>query len=90
MVNEFVENVGEKLSSKKLTLDGGVFSFDEKLFVVDLCLRLLPTLIFKKFSDHTSESDKDGMFLRDSHDKTETFEKKDHFKGFLIFFENAY
>ncbi len=89
LVDELVENVGKKLPSKKLTFNGSVFSFDKKVFVLYLWLRLLSAFIFKELSNHASESDKNCMILRDSHDKAETLEKEYHFEGFFIFLEDA-
>ena len=89
MEDKFVENISKKLSSEKLTFDRSVFSFDEKLFILDLCLRLLSTFVLKEFPDHSSESNKNRMVLRDSHDKAKTFEKEDHFEGFFVFLEDA-
>lgn len=89
LVDEFVKNVCEKLSSKQLTFNGCILSLNEKLFILDLCLRLLSAFVFKEFSDHASESDENRMILRNSHDKTKTLEKEDHLKGFFVLLEDA-
>lgn len=49
----------------------------------------MSTFILKEFSDHSSESGKDTMLLRYSHYETQSFKIKDHFKSFLILFENS-
>lgn len=72
-----------------MTLDGRVLSLNDQFFVLDLGFVLLSTFVLEKFSDHTSESDKDSMLLRDSHDKAETFEVEDHFKGLFVLLKDS-
>ena len=66
-----------------------VFSFNDKVFIFDLGFVLLSTFVLKEFSNHTPESCKDTMLLRNSHNETETFKIEDHLESFFILFKNS-
>lgn len=84
LINEFVENVSQKLSTKELTLDWCVLSLDDKLFILDLCLGLLSTLVFKELPHHSPEANKDCMFLGNAHNEAKSLKKEDHFKSLFV------